>query len=283
MKKVGILYHPRVEATRTKAVELERALKSRGVAAWVCSAWEKEEAGALLDGTDLLMTVVGDGTILRAVQVVIPGRTPITGINLGKVGFMTEVDAAEVVARLPELLDARGWIDERSMLQAELVASGQSKQTFHALNDVVVARGEIARLIRVEASIDGRPLTTYKTDAVVVATATGSTGYALAARGPVMHPQSPDFLLVPVAPHLSLPYPLVVPAASEVRLVLRAYLAATLSVDGHINLPLADGDMVTIKRSPHFARFRRIGPEGSFFSTLEDKLKGNQGGTGRKS
>jgi NAD+ kinase len=274
LKRIGILYHPRVKATQVKAGELEGFLNTKGISAWVCSAWDREKASAQLKGTDLLFTVGGDGTILRAVQVVIPGTTPITGINLGKLGFMTEFDADEAMERLPALLDKGGWIDERAMLQAEVVASGQETRIFHALNDIVLARGEIARLIRIEASIDGQYMTTYKTDGLIVATATGSTGYALAARGPVLHPGSGDFLLVPIAPHLSLPYALVLPETAGVKLRLSTYHPATLSVDGHINLPLSDGDTLTIRRSPHKARFWRIRPEDSFYSSLEEKLRG---------
>jgi NAD+ kinase len=169
------------------------------------------------------------------------------------------------------------------MLQAEVVSSGQETRIFHALNDIVVARGEIARLIKVEASVDGQHLTTYKTDGVIMATATGSTGYALAARGPILYPQSRDFLLVPVAPHLSSSYPLVLPETAEVVLRLNTYHTATLSVDGHINLPLSDGDKIIIRRSPHVARFLRIHPGESFYGSLEDKLKGKQGESDRKS
>ena len=283
IKKVGILYHPRVETTLAKAKELESSLVMQGVSAWICSAWEKEEIQAMLEGTDLLLTIGGDGTILRAVQAIIPGTTPITGINQGKLGFLTELDAGEAIKKLPLLLTGKSWIDQRSMLQAELTSAGHETRVFHALNDVIMARGEIARIIRVDVTIDGQPLATYKTDAVIVATATGSTGYALAARGPVMHPQSRDILLVPVAPHLCPSYPLVVPETAGILLRLNTYQAATLSVDGHINLPLSDGDSVTIKRSPHVARFFRIRSENSFYLSLEDKLKGKQGDSGRKS
>jgi NAD+ kinase len=282
VKKVGILYHPKVEATQIKARELEEFLGSRGVSVWVCSAWDRDVARAQLDGTDLLLTVGGDGTILRAAQVVIPGKTLIAGINLGKLGFMTELDADEALEKLSVLLGTGGWIDERAMLQAELATSAQEPQTFHALNDIVLARGEIARIIRVEVSVDGQYLTTYKTDGIVVATATGSTGYALAARGPVLHPQSGDFLLVPVAPHLSLGYALVLPKTAEVKLRLSTYHPATISVDGHINMTLSDGDMVTVKQSPNKARFWRICPENYFYGSLEEKLKGRQGESGRK-
>jgi NAD+ kinase len=283
VKKIGILYHPKVEATRTKAGELEKFLKSRGVAVWVCSAWDREKACGSLDGTDLVLTVGGDGTILRAVQAVIPGKTPIAGINLGKLGFMTELDADGAREKLPLLINAEGWIDERAMLQVEITASGKKPQVYHALNDIVVARGEIARLIRVDASIDGQHLTTYKTDGLIAATATGSTGYALAARGPILYPQSRDFLLVPVAPHLSSSYPLVLPEKAALTLRLDTYHAAALSVDGHINISVSNDDTIVIKRSPHVVRFLRIRPGESFYSSLEDKLKGKQGESGRKS
>jgi NAD+ kinase len=274
VKKIGVLYHPKVKATRQKARELADFLKSHNIATWVCSAWDREKACPLLDGTDIILTVGGDGTILRAVQVVVPGKTPVVGINLGKLGFMTEFDAADVPAGLPSLLDGKGWIDERTMLEARVVSPGREPRVFHALNDVVVARGEIVRLIRVEASVDGQPLATYKTDAIILATATGSTGYALAARGPVLYPDSRDFLLVPVAPHLSPSYPLVLPETAEVALRLSTYHPAALSIDGHINLSLSDGDTVTVRRSPHTTRFLRIRSRESFYGSLEAKLRG---------
>lgn len=274
MNKVGILYHPKVSATRKKARELEKYLKSKGLAAWVCSAWDREKACPLLDGTDLLLTVGGDGTILRAVQVVVPGETPVTGINLGKLGFMTEFDAAEALEKLPSLLEGEGWIDERTMLEASVVSSGRETRVFHALNDVVVARGGVVRLIRVEVSVDRQLLATYRTDGIIVATATGSTGYALAARGPIMYPHSRDFLLVPVAPHLSPSYPLILPETAAVTLRLTTYHPAALSIDGHINLSLYDGDTVTVRVSPHVTRFLRIRSRESFYSSLEDRLRG---------
>jgi NAD+ kinase len=283
INKIGILYHPKVEITRVKAVELAGFLKTQGVAVWQCSAWETEEACELLDGTELVLTVGGDGTILRAAQVVLENKTPITGINQGKLGFLTELNAGEAQEKLPEILCGGGWLDERTMLEAEVNSVGHKPRVFHALNDVVVGRGEIIRLIRVEVAINGQTMTAYKTDAVIAATATGSTGYAMAAGGPVMHHASRDFLLVPVAPHLSPSYPLVLAAESEVVLRLDSYHNATLSIDGHINLPLANGDTVTIRRSRHTTRFRRIRPEASFYQFLEDKLKGKQGDSGRKS
>jgi NAD+ kinase len=277
VKKIGILYHPKVAATRRKAGALAKFLEPQGLSVWECSAWDTKKACALLKGTDLLLTVGGDGTILRAVQAVVPGRTPVIGINLGKLGFLTELAADEAEARLPLLLDGQGWTDERTMLRAELNAPGQEPKVFHALNDIVVARGEVVRLIHVEASIDGQTLTTYKTDGLIIATATGSTGYALAARGPIIYPHSRDMLLVPVAPHLSMPYPLVLPEKSVVALRVETYHRGLLSVDGHINLPLSGGAAVTVRHSPHVARFLRLRPRDEFYHLLEAKLRGKQG------
>lgn len=282
IKKTGVLYHPKVEKTRCKAKELEGFLKARGVEVWVCSSWNTEKAEGLMKSTDLVITVGGDGTILRAVQAVIPRATPITGVNLGKLGFMTEIDNGEAEKKLPGILAGKGWNDDRAMLQAELTVKGKKKQVYHALNDVVLARGGIARLIKVDARVNGAELANYNVDAIIIATSTGSTGYALAAHGPIMYPQSQDVLLVPVASHLSLSYPLVLPADTEIVLHLNSYQEATLSIDGHINLTVTNGDTVTIRRSPYKARFRRIRPKDEFFKTLENKLKGRQGEPSRK-
>ncbi len=276
MKRVGILYHPMIEAAYTLAKEIREFLSSKGVSAWLCSAWEGEQARAQVAGTDLILSIGGDGTILRAAQAVVPGLTPITGINLGKLGFMTELSADEALDKLSALLEGEGWIDERAMLEAELSATDKKPRIFYALNDVVVARGAIARMVNVEASIDGEPLTTYRADGVILATATGSTGYSLAAGGPILNPRTKEFLLLPILPHLSLAYTLVLPVTAVVTLRITTAHQATLSIDGHINLPLTSGAIITVKRSSNIGRFLRIHPETSFYSSLEQRLKGKQ-------
>ena len=279
MKRVGILYHPMKEAAHTLANQLEDFFGARGLSVWVCSAWEWETAKTQVNGTDLIITIGGDGTILRAAQVVVPEPTPITGINLGKLGFMTELSVDEAMDKLPALLAGEGWIDERSLLEAELSPASEEHKPpsmFYALNDVVVARGAVARVIYVEASIDGQLLSTYKADGVIVATATGSTGYSLAAGGPILHPQAREFQLLPILPHLSFAYTVVLPSTATVKLCISTTHPATLSIDGHINLPLSSGATITVKHSPNTVRFLRIHPETSFYSSLEQKLKGKQ-------
>ena len=279
VKRIGILYHPMIETAYTLAKELQEFLGSRGISVWLCSAWEWEKARAQVNGTDLIISIGGDGTILRTAQAVVPELTSITGINLGKLGFMTELSADEALAKLPALLTGEGWIDERAMLEAKLSPpdkEDRASHIFYALNDVVVARGTIARMVYIEATIDGQPLTTYKADGVIVATATGSTGYSLAAGGPILHPQAKEFLLLPILPHLGSAYTLVLPSTAVVKLRISTTHQATLSIDGHINLPLSSGAIVTIKPGSNKARFLRIHSETSFYGSLEQKLKGKQ-------
>ncbi|MBA7655740.1 NAD kinase [subsurface metagenome] len=277
MKRVGILYHPRIDTAYALAKETQQFLTSAGVSVWLYSAWDEDKARSQVAGTDLILSIGGDGTILQAVRVIAPGLTPITGINLGRLGFLNELSSDEAVAKLPALLAGEGWIDERAMLEAELSPMGEgSPQVFYALNDVVVARGAIARAIYIEASIDGEPLTTYKGDGIIVATATGSTGYSLSAGGPVLHPQAKEFLLLPILPHLTSTYPLVLPPAAEVKLRTSTTHQAMLSIDGRLNLPLSDGAMVTVKLSSNTVRFLRIHPRISFYNFLDQRLKGKR-------
>jgi NAD+ kinase len=277
IKKIGLLYHPMVPATLVKAQELRGFLISMGVGVWVCSSWDTEKAMALLDGTDLILTAGGDGTILRAAQVALQSGTPIIGVNMGKLGFLTELKADEAVHQLPTLLAGKGWIDERAMLEAELQTGGPGSPvsgTFYALNDVVLARGETARLIQVNTSINDKPLTNYRADGVVVASATGSTAYSLAAAGPILFPQLTDLLLVPIVPHLGLGYSLVLPSDSVIKLQLVSFNQATLSIDGHINIPVINEAVVTLKLSSRKTRFLRLNPQDYFFNVLEEKLRG---------
>ena len=275
MKKIGIVYHPLNERALSLAQKVADFLGTCSVSCWLCSAWEGEQLSQQVTDTELILTVGGDGTILRAAQALAQQSIPITGINLGQLGFLTEMAADEAIEKLPSLLAGEGWIDERAMLEIELDnVKGQSGKRFFVLNDVVIARGEIARIIYVETTIDDEPLTTYKADGVIVATATGSTGYALACGGPILHPQAQQFLLVPIVPHLSLDNALVLRSKAIVKLRVGAIHKAVLSIDGHISLPLAGDDSITVKHSRLTTRFLRTGPADSFYTTLAQKLKG---------
>jgi NAD+ kinase len=279
ISKIGILYHPLAQATQTKAQQISQFLKAGGIEAWTCSAWEVARARKLLDDTDLILTTGGDGTLLRAAQVTLESGTPVTGINMGNLGFLTELKASEVETQIPRLLEGKGWIDERAMLEAELTGqTGESEAggIFHALNDVVIARGSVVKLIQINTRINGRALTNYRGDGVVLATAKGSTGYSLAAGGPILYPQSTDLVLTPIVSHLGLGYSLVLASDSSVELELVSFNPATFSIDGQVNIPISNGALIKVKTSPRKTRFLRLRPRHQFFNVLEDKLRGKK-------
>jgi NAD+ kinase len=184
---------------------------------------------------------------------------------------MTELNAEDALTKVPAFIEGVGWVEERAMLQAEIASANMPP--LHALNDVVVGRGERCRLIRVKATIDGELLTTYKCDGLILATATGSTGYSLAAGGPILHPQAEEMLLKPIAAHLSLATALVLPAEATVELKVNTTHRATLSIDGQIEVPLSDGDIVRVKRSPYITKMLRAEWPLPFYGTLMPKLE----------
>jgi len=270
-KKVGILFQPKIATAEDLARQLAKVVGDLGVAVWVCSAWEEDRAREQAGETELVISLGGDGTILRAARVASPLSIPILGVNLGRLGFMTELRPDDALSRVPAFVKGEGWGEERAMLQAELVSSDMPP--FHALNDVVVGRGERCRLIRVKAIADGELVTTYKCDGLILATATGSTGYSLAAGGPMLHPLAREILLQPIAAHLSLGTALVLPSEATVELEVRTTHQATLSIDGQIEVPLSDGAVVRVKRSPHITRLMRTQRSTFFYETLMQKLE----------
>jgi NAD+ kinase len=274
MKKIGILFHPKIPAAEALAYDLAKRLAHFEASAWLCSAWDEGGAKEKAPGTELILSIGGDGTMLRAARVAAPLSIPILGINLGHLGFMIELTAEEVWDKMPHLLAGGGWLDERAMLEARLPSQEGS---FQALNDVVVARGARARVIRVQAAIDGEPLAVYKCDGVIVATATGSTGYSLAAGGPILHPRAKELLLTPISAHLSLAAPLVFSPETLLALEVRTEEQALLSIDGQTEVQLNDGDVVEVRRSPYVTRLLRTQPPAFFYRTLTERLSGKWG------
>ncbi len=277
MKSVGVIYHPMIAAARDLSARLAESLTALDAEAWICSSWDEERMAAHRQGTDMAISVGGDGTILRVARTVAAWDIPIVGVNMGHLGFMTEFSAAEVMEKLPAVLGGECRVDRRAMLQVELrsqAEDGSGRETsFLALNDALVGRGPVPRIVNVVTSVNGAPLSNYRVDGVLVSTATGSTGYSLAAGGPILYPQAEEIVLKPVSAHLSLPYALVLPGTVEIKMVVRSHYEAVLSVDGQVNVTLRDGDTVTARRSPHCIRFLRTSPPELFYSALEKRLK----------
>lgn len=268
VQKVGILFNSRIPQAVELAQKLRQLLKKKGLAADIFSAGEEEKARGGFAGCDLILSLGGDGTLLRAARIACPEGIAILGVNLGGVGFNAELEGAEVLKVLPELLSGRGWIDERAMLEVRLPE--KEVGPFQALNDVVVGRGAISQLIEVKAEVFEQPLITYRADGVIVATATGSTAYSLAAGGPVLYPQAKEILLTPISPHLSLRHSLVLPPEAVVR--LEPLQEARLSIDGQIEFRLDRQEPVLIKLSRYVTRLLRLGPKDFFYARLVRKL-----------
>jgi NAD+ kinase len=195
---------------------------------------------------------------------------PILGINLGRLGFITEIDGDQVLSHLPDLIKGKGWIEERAMLQTQV-----GDKILHALNDVVL-RSVAVRLVNIEAKIDDTVITIYRADGIIVATATGSTSYSLASGGPILHPQSNEIVIQPISCHLGLSHALVLPPQSTVDLKVAPRERAILSIDGQVELPLSDGQNVRVKLSPYIARFLRIHEPTYFYGSLWQKLGGRR-------
>jgi NAD+ kinase len=224
---------------------------------------------------DLLVALGGDGTMLRAVHLCAPSGVPILGINLGRLGFLIEVERDGWKEAVDRLLAGDFWLEDRMMLRARLHRGSQMIGDWDVLNECVVGRGKMVRLVRLVTEIDGAYLTTYAADALIAATPTGSTAYALAAGGPILPPDLRNILLVPVAPHLSIERAVVLHEGSSVRVTVKTDHEATLSVDGQTPVDLLNNDAVEVCASEHTAHFVRFQDRGYFYRNLTAHLAEN--------
>ena len=267
IEQVGILFHPFREKARVLANQLYELLSSQGISVWRYSTQEEEEARVKCTGSHLVLSIGGDGTLLRVARLVATTGIPILGIKLGRLGFSTELNSDEIAGKISDVLGGKGWIEQRAMLETQL-----GKQSFHTLNDVVL-RGNTPRLINIKVCIDGAALTTYRADGIIVATSTGSTGYSLSAGGPILNPQSREFVLKPICCHLGANNALVLATENIVELKLSSEDRAELILDGQIDIPLHDEQSITIKLSSLVTRFLRFHPPEYFYQSLWKKLR----------
>ncbi len=221
----------------------------------------------------LVIVLGGDGTLLAASRVFAQLGTPIMSVNLGSLGFLTEVRLGDLYTRLEAWCVDCGALDVRSMLHAELWRDGSMVCAHEALNDAVISKGTIARMGQFSVTVDGHLAAEYRADGVIIATPTGSTAYSLSANGPVLDPGVDAHIITPVAPHLLTMRPLVV--RGEARLSLRVIdeaEATFLTVDGQESESLRKGDELRCRRSEHKVKLLRVG-SGSFYDVLRTKLK----------
>lgn len=269
MKRAGIFIHSRWTAAQELAREVTDYLRQRDIEVWQTADWEDHALAEQVEGTDLLLCLGGDGTMLRAARTVVPHEIPLLGVNMGRLGFLAEVRPADLLERLPDVIAGRYRVERRAMLQAQVPAWGA---TFHALNDIVVGRTSVGRPVYVDVSIDGSRLAIHRCDAMIVSSATGSTAYSLSAGGPILHPESKDLILNAVAPHLTGARPLVLPPWTVIDLMVTADKEAVVSIDGQIDREMNSGDRVSVCRSPHEARFVRFSRPQEYYEHLAERL-----------
>lgn len=241
------------------------------------------QAGELKPGgVDLLLTLGGDGTLLRGARHVAPYRTPVLGVNLGYLGFLTSVAPAELRLALERVLAGDYWLDRRFTLDARVLHDGQAVgPAYTALNDAVLHKGGFARVVRLAVYVGGEHemVGSYSADGIIVSTPTGSTAYSLSAGGPIVVPTVDCILATPICPHTLAVRPLVVPAAAEIAVeVLTPSEEIILTIDGQEGATLQPGDRVVVRRGDAEVPLVRL-PGQSFFSTLRRKL--HWGGIGR--
>jgi len=224
------------------------------------------------DPPDFAVVLGGDGSVLRAARKVGPLGIPLLGLNVGKFGFLTETTASEFEQVLTDALEGRYELAERMMFRCILERDGRPELDTVGLNEAVVSRTSLSRLISIELLVDSEPVTTYRADGLIISTPVGSTAHSLAAGGPILSPQMSAFVVTPICPHTLSNRPLVLPG--ELKLSMSARLcpeAPALTVDGQINRALREGDLVHVQRAERPLLLMRTGRQ-TFFQTLRNKL-----------
>ena len=228
---------------------------------------------ALAAKCDLVLVLGGDGTLLAAARNVQSHDVPLLAVNLGSLGFLTAVTTAELYDSLEQILNEKHQLDSRKMLQIQVVRGGSVTNTYQALNDVVLNKGAISRILDFETYVDGRFLNLFKADGLIVSTPTGSTAYCLAAGGPIVHPSVEAFIITPICSHTLTNRPLVVSDRSKIEVVVKTEAESVfLTVDGQVGLALHSEDRIICDLSPHQIRLVRP-PHKEFYEVLRSKLK----------
>ncbi len=221
----------------------------------------------------LILVIGGDGTLLSVARDCGSHRTPLVGVNLGSLGFLTEIPIQELYPALEAILDGRGTIAPRTRLRASVVRDGRTVARHDVLNDVVVAKSTIARILDINVEINGRFMTMFQADGLIICTPTGSTAYSLSAGGPIVDPTVAAMILSPICPHTLTNRPIVAPIDNKVEISFaRNHEEVYATLDGQIGMPIQHGDRLRIRRSPHPLRMMQL-PGHDYFGVLRQKLK----------
>lgn len=268
MSLIGVLYNSHSSTAGRIAAEVGAWLEERGIDVWTFSTDGLKAPTQEIAHSSLLIVLGGDGTTLMAARLAAADEVPIFGINLGRVGFLSEANPSDWRERLDSVLRNEHWIERRLMLRAQVIRKDQLLGDMMALNDVVVSRGAQVRVVRFHLFVDGDHVTTYTADGLITATPTGSTAYSMAAGGPLLPPQLQNYLVLPVAPHLSFERPLVLHQEAIVKIRVEMAHEAIATADGKEAVPLSDGDEVIISKHSCMSVFARVDGPSYFYLRL---------------
>jgi NAD+ kinase len=277
-RRIGVAGHPRHAAMRSIIGELQRSAEAQGAEVLVEEQLAEHAPGArnfLAGDIDLLVTLGGDGTMLRGARMVAGTHTPVLGVNLGRLGFLTAVTRADLTSAMQQLFSGDYWLDVRSTLDVRVTdADGQPGDSFVALNDAVLHKGGFARVIRLTVHVgdDHQEVGTYTADGIILSTPTGSTAYSLSAGGPIVVPSMECLIATPICPHTLVVRPLVLPMDMEITVTpLAGVQEVILTVDGQDGGELTPGSRLSVRRGPATVPLVRL-PGQNFFATLRHKL-----------
>jgi NAD+ kinase len=275
--RIGFAYNPTQEPAAELAERAAGWCRMRGIDEWQSPAGDMDKLLHELPTTDALVVLGGDGTFLRAARVVAEVDVPIIGINLGKVGFLSKAEAGDLETVLERIVAGEFSFDERMVIEGRILRGGKDgageTERHIALNDIVVARGALARVCRLDVSIDDTHLATFIADGLVIASPTGSTGYSFSAGGPILDPGSRNVIVTPIAAYLSAFRSVVVSPEQVVRCRVVDAHEALVSIDGREDLPIAVGDTVEVRALSR--PIRLLHPRGarSFWDLLRHKVE----------
>jgi NAD+ kinase len=276
---VGIISKPKIAQAAEIVCGLLEWLEKRGIK-YKCDAQTAAYAHTdrcysradLPDGIDLMIVLGGDGTLLSAARVVAGRDIPLFAVNLGHLGFLTSISSDDLFPELERALRGEHRLGRRRMVECDLVRGGQTIATYSALNDVVITKSELARMIDLDTYVDDHFVAAYKADGLIIATPTGSTAYSLSAGGPVIFPSVGAFCITPICPHMLTNRPVIVPDTSSIRILSHGEAGTYLTIDGQVGEPLSKGDRIICRASPHHIQLIRP-PKMLFFDVLREKLK----------
>jgi NAD+ kinase len=268
VRAVGVVAHPHRPQARKLAAKVQATLTGHGIAV---RTPDSAEPGRFAEGLDVVISLGGDGTMLRAVDLAFEAGVPVLGVNVGQLGYLTEVEPHDLPAALERIVIGDYEVTERMVLEITVESEGSARGKWHALNEAVVEKVHTGRLVLLDVEINGAVFTRYAVDGVIVATPTGSTAYSFSARGPIVSPRHRCLVLTPVSPHMLFDRAMVLDAEESLRFTICEDHSVVLTADGVELGELAGGDSVSCTGGDYPARIVTLGPR-DFHQILKAKF-----------